>query len=172
MSAMLQTAYASASETPLSTYRIVNPNLTGGARLFVNSKSDLTATLEDSTQVTFEKAGVAEILPKKGVDGRQDLTIQLSNISREAWNDIKKIVAANRAAVLAGTAPTKTTIEFRTFLPSDLTAPSGPIYILSVSKTVVNISSLSITATFTPIGDMAFPRLRYYSEKFAGVKYG
>jgi hypothetical protein len=171
MSVALQQAYASAEQTPVYTIRLLHTGLTAGARSFVQGKYDLTATLETAAVVTFQKTGMAINLPQKGVNGRQDISFQLSNVSREAWNEIKAVIASNRAQVIAGNEPEKIILEFRQFLESDLSAPSGPVYKMIVMNSSVDLMTLSITASFMPIADMSWPKFRYYAETYPGVRY-
>ena len=171
MSTALQQAYASAAETPVYTVRLLHTGLTGGARAFVQGKYDLSATLETSQVVTFQKTGMAISLPQKGVNGRQDISFLLSNVSREAWAEIKSVIETNRANVIAGNPVETIKLEFRQFLESDLSAPAGPVYKMIVMSSVVNFMQLNITASFMPLADISFPKLRYYSDKYPGVRY-
>jgi hypothetical protein len=171
MSTALQQAYASAAELPVNTIRLVHSGLTGGVRSFVQGKYDLIATLETAAEVTFQKTGMAINLPQKGVNGRQDISFQLSNVSREAWNEIKAVISANRANTIAGSPVEQIMLEFRQFLESDLSAPSGPVYKMVVMNSSVDLMTVSITASFMPIADMSWPKLRYYAETYPGVRY-
>jgi hypothetical protein len=171
MSAALQQAYASAAATPLNTISLLHTGLTGGNRAFVQGKYDLTATIETSASVTFERSGLGISLPNKGVNGRQDITFQLSNVSRDAWGEIKSIIAQNRSDILAGNPVEKITLEFRQFLESDLTAPSGAVYKMIVVSSSVNLMTLTVTASFMPIADVSWPRNRYYATDYPGVRY-
>ena len=171
MSIALQQAYASATEQPVYTIRLVHSGLTGGARSFVQGKYDVVATLETAAVVTFQKTGMAINLPQKGVNGRQDISFQLSNVSREAWNEIKAVIAANRTEIIAGNEPEKIILEFRQFLESDLSAPSGPVYKMIVMNSRVDLMAVSITASFMPIADISWPKLRYYADTYPGVRY-
>ena len=171
MSVALQQAYASASETPLNTIRLIHSGLTGGVRAFVQGKYDLTATIETAASVTFNKAGLAINLPKKSVDGRQDISFQLSNVSREAWQELKAVIAQNRADLIAGNPIEKITLEFRQFLESNLSQPAGPVYKMVIMNSSVDLMTLSVTASFMPMADMSWPKLRYYADNYPGVRY-
>ena len=161
----LEQAYASNTETPLLTLELRHSALDDGVIYLVSSNYDLDATLEDAYSVTFQKCGIDISLPEKSTDGRQDLVITIDNVSNYIWQQIKAVVTANRISqeVIA--------CKFRPFLPSDLTAPAGAVLSLSVTESSINRSTASIRATYTPIPDTAYPRYRYYSTSYPGVKY-
>lgn len=171
VSELLKQAYASAADTPLYTLRLLHSGLTGGARAFVQGQFDITANLENGSPVTFEAAGMTLSLPQKGVDGRQDLNFELENVSRVAYQEIKRVIAANRSALDAGNAPERILLEYREYLQSDLTAPDGPLYKMVVLNTHVDIFKMTLQASFLPMADIAWPTRRYYAESYPGVKY-
>tara|TARA_Y100000780_G_scaffold232566_1_gene266564 strand:- start:3429 stop:3953 length:525 start_codon:yes stop_codon:yes gene_type:complete len=170
-SELLKQAYASAADTPIHTLRILHSGLTGGSRAFVQGQYDVTATLEDASSETFEAAGLTLSLPKKGVDGRQDLNFELENVSRQAWQEIKQVIAANRALLASNTVPEKIRLEYRQFLQSDLSAPDGPVIKMVVLNTNVDIFKMTLQASFLPMADISWPIRRYYAETFPGVKH-
>lgn len=164
MSEALKKAYASNTETPLSTFEFKHSSLSGGAYRIVQAYSDLTATLENSITVTFTATGLGVIRPEKGVNGRQDLTIQIDNVSNIIWQQLKLVIDANRVS------QEKVECIYRSFLESDLSEP-GEIYRLTLTGTTINRKSAVFTATFSPVPDIAYPRLRYYASIYPGVKY-
>jgi hypothetical protein len=171
VSAALQMAYASVSETPLYTIRILHTGLSGGVLNLVQSKYDLTATLEDSTEVTFSKAGLDLSLLQKGVNGQQDLSVAMSNVSRQAWVELKNIIQLNRSNILAGVVVEKIRVELRAYLESDLTEPKGGVAKLVVNDSSVDLMSVKLRASYMQLADMTWPKNRYYADTFPGVKY-
>jgi hypothetical protein len=171
MSTALQLAYASAAGQPVYTFRLIHSGLTNGSRAFVQGKYDLTATLENGETITFEKAGLDLNLPQKGVNGRQDISFQLSNVSRQAWAEIKAVIDYNRAQITAGQQPESIQLEFRSFLESNLATPSGPVYKMVVISSNIDIFKINITASFSPLADISWPKQRYYAENYPGVRY-
>ena len=163
MSEALEKAYASNTETPLVTLEFIHSSIT--TLRLVQAYQDITATLEDSTTVTFSAAAFGLSLPARSTDGRQDLTIQLDNVSETAYQAIKAVKAANR------TTQEKMVCKYRPFLESNLNAPAGSTYTLTVANTVVTRNSVSITAVYTPIPDIAWPVNRYFVTNFPGLKY-
>lgn len=170
-SELLKQAYASGADTPIHTLRLIHSGLTGGVRAFVQGQFDVTATLEDASNETFEAAGLTLSLPKKGVDGRQDLNFQLENVSRQAWQEIKQVIATNRTAIAQGNPLERIQLEYRQFLQSNLAAPDGPVIKMVVLNTNVDIFTMTLQASFLPMADISFPIRRYYAESFPGVKY-
>lgn len=165
MTNAIQQAYASNSETPLLTVEFINTALDGGTLRLVESNYDLTATTEDDEEVTFSRAGINIDLPEKNTDGNQSITISIDNTNNLVWQEIKKVVAANRIS----RQPIK--CKFRAFLESDLSAPAENPYVFTVTSSSINRSVASITAAYTPIPDTFYPRYKYYPTIFKGVKY-
>lgn len=165
MTNALERAYASNANTPLLTLEFLHSSLTGGALRLVKAYSDITATLEDSTSVTFTSAGIILDLPERSTDGRQDLQIGLDNTNNLVWQQIKAVVVANR------TSESPVICKLRPYLPNDLTAPAGGTYSLTVNSSSINRVSASVIAAYTPIPDTRYPRYRYYPTTYAGVKY-
>lgn len=166
MSEALEQAYASATQTPVLTVRLVSPGLTDGAIAFAQSYRDLTATLEDGvTEVLFEASGAAIDWPKAGVEGAEDINIKLDNVSQRARREIKAAKDYYRAT------GESVRVELRQYLPSDLTAPVGGIYKALVTDTTVDRNVASIKGAFHLMIDMAYPKRRYYAANYLGLKY-
>lgn len=165
MSEELEKAYASNTATPLNTIRIKHSGIAGGSIDLVQGYYNITATLEDSTVVTFLASGFGIKLPNRSTDGRQDLQITLDNVSKEAWTQISAAKVASRSA------QEKIVCEYRPFLEADLSAPAGATYKLTVRETSINRNRVSMTASYAPIPDISYPRKRYYSTDYPGVKY-
>jgi len=165
MTTALERAYASNESTPLLTIEFLHASLTGGALRLVQAYSDLTATLEDATTVTFTAAAIDIQLPEISTDGRQDLSISIDNTNNVAWDQIKAVTIANRIT------ESKIICKYRPFLESDLTAPAGATYVLTVTGGSINRHTATLRATYTPIPETNFPRGRYYPSDYPGVRY-
>lgn len=166
MSEELERAYASNEATPLLTLEFIHPALEGGALRLVRSYNDITATLESGFTVTFLAAPALNVtLPENSTEGTQDLSIRLDNVSNQVWSQISAIATANRAS------QTDIKCNCRPYLLSDLSAPAGGTYSLTVKSTAINRVTAIVNATYLPIPNTAYPRLRYYSTKYPGVKY-
>ena len=165
MTTALDQAYASNTQTPLVTIEFLHSAITGGAIRLVQGYYDIAATLEDASSVTFTAIGMGFELPERGTDGRQDLQIQLDNVSNEVWTEIKAAKTATR------TTAEKIICKYRPFLESNLTAPAGATYTLTVTKTSITRNSASIFASYTPIPEIVYPLNRYFPNKFPGLRY-
>jgi hypothetical protein len=165
MTTALETAYASNTDTPLDTLEFLHSALPGGALRFVRGYYAIEATLEDASTVTFEPAGFAVVLPERGVNGAQNLDIQFDDVSQAVWQSLNAVITANR------TTQEKTFCIYRPYLEADLSAPAGASYKLLVTSSVVNRNSASFRASWAPIPDISWPRLRYYPTIYPGVKY-
>lgn len=161
----LNQAYASNKGTPLHTIEFLHSGITGGALRLVQAYSDISATLEDASTVTFTATALGISLPSRGTDGRQDLRIQIDNVSLIAYTEIKAAKTATR------TTAEKIICKYRPFLESDLSAPAGATVVLTVTETVISRNSVNITATYTPIPEISWPIRRYFPAQFPGVKY-
>ena len=159
----IEQAFASNTETPLMTVELSHSSF-GTSRL-VKAYYDLEATLETSSTVTFTAAGISLSYPEKTTDGRQDLSIQIDNTNNEVWTQISNVINASRAS------SEKVVCKMRSFLESDLSAPHGGVYTFTVMETTANRNVAAIRASYTPIPDTAYPRHRYYSTTYPGVKY-
>ena len=91
----LEQAYASNTETLIPAFEFSHSAITSGTLRLVQSYYDLTATLESGSSVTFSKSGIGFSYPPKTTEGRQDLNIQLDNVSNNVWTEILSIVNAN-----------------------------------------------------------------------------
>jgi hypothetical protein len=165
MTEALEKAYASNTETPLITLEFLHSALSGGALRLVQGYYDIEATLEDASTVTFSASGIGVELPANSVEGKQELKLQIDNVSNLVWTEIKAIVTANR------TTQERVTCKYRPFLESDLSAPAGATYSLNVTRAIVNRNQANIMATYVPVPAISYPSKRYYSSIYPGVKY-
>ena len=156
-------AYASNEATPLNTLELSHSSIS--TFYFVQAYYDLTATLEDSTEVTFLKSGLGIQLPERSTDGQQELQIQIDNLSNEVYQALSTIQNSMRSS------DEKAMIKYRPYLESDLSAPSGAVVTLFMSGATVNRRQATIRASWSPFPDAVFPRYRYYPTIYPGVKY-
>ena len=75
-----------------------------------------------------------------------------------------KIATANQ------TTQVEVEVNTRVYLASDTSSPKESIPMIGVSVGI-NTTSATIRAIFAPLYDNFFPRLRYYPNKYHGVKY-
>ena len=162
MTNAIEIAYASNNETPIDTVEFTHSGLTGGVLRLAKSYTDLVT--EESTPLTFTASGLLITKPEKSVDGKPYMTIQADNTNNYAYEQIALVIAANRSS------QEEVLCTYRAYVLSDLTEP-GVSITLTVKKTAINRSVASITAEYTPIPDVVYPRYRYYPNNFPGVRY-
>jgi len=160
----LAEARASNTETPILTVEIKHTALTGGVLRLVQGVEDLTATIPGTGAVVFTAAGIDILLPSKDSEGTQQLTINIDNVSNMIYSEMLKIVIANRSA------QSEVKVNTRVYLASDLSSPKESVPMIGVSV-AMTVTSSRISAIFAPLYDNFFPRLRYYPNKYHGVKY-
>lgn len=165
MSEALETAYASATATPVETYEFRHRSLPGGSIFLAKSKYDVAATLESSSNVTFLAASIDSTLPGKSGDGGQSQSLSISNVDGRVWAAISKIVMANRAT------SEEAVCIYRPYLLSDTSAPAGAPVELTIKSASVNRSVASIQVAYSPLPNVAYPRTRYYPDRFPWLKY-
>jgi hypothetical protein len=163
--AAINQAYASNSETALQTIEFAHSTISGGYLRLVKAKYDLTATLENSNEVTFTRASIKIQRASRATSGKQDLNFVISNLNNVAWRELNAIVIANR------TSEEKLICKYREYLESDLSQPASGVYPLTVISTSSNRIAVTFHAGYTPLPNMAFPRFRYYPTIFPGLKY-
>jgi hypothetical protein len=156
-------AYASNEATPLDTLEFSHSSIS--TLYLVRAYEDLTATLEDSTEVTFLKSSISVQLPERSTDGQQSLNLQLDNISNDVYLQLSAVQDSMR------TSDEKAIIKYRSYLESDLSAPSGGVIRLFMSSASINRIQASISAAWSPFPDARYPRYRYYPTLYPGVKY-
>lgn len=159
----LQRAYASNEATPLSTIEFYHSSI--GYLRFVQAYYDLTATLEDSSTVLFSKSGLGIQLPERSTDGRQDLSIQIDNLSNDVYLALRAVQESMRST------DERAIAKYRPYLESDLSAPAGAVLRLIVTGSTINRQQATIRATWSPFPNSAYPRHRYYPTNYPGIKY-
>ena len=165
ISVALETAYASNSETPLSTIQFQHSSLPDGKLSFVNAKYDLEATTEEPLLTVFAKSSIDATLPEISTDGRQELQIAIDNTDGLVYQSLKVVVNANRLS------EEKVLCVQRMFLPSDLTQPSGEVLRLTITTSSVNRSGAVLRATYAKLPETRFPSRRYDLDKYPGLAY-
>lgn len=167
MSEALEQAYASNTTTPLNTLEFKHSALTGGVLRLVQGYQDLTATLEGSpaVQVTFSKSGLGIKLPDRSTDGNHDLVWQVDNVSNDVYTQLRLIQEANR------TSEEVVICNYRSYLETDLSAPAGAVYRMTVTGASVSTHTAVIRATWAAFPDTSYPRERYYPTTYPGLKY-
>lgn len=161
----LNIAYATNSETPLTTLEFSHSALTDGVMRFVQGYYDLDATTEGGDLVTFSKSGLGIQLPERSTDGMQELVIQIDNLSNEVYSQLRVVQNSMRSN------DERAIIKYRPYLESDLSSPAGAVLSLVMTGSTVNRQQATIRATWSAFPDSRYPRFRYYSTIYSGVKY-
>ncbi len=161
MSSILDIVYASAPVDEIIHHTIELQSSHGGRRL-VQGYNDLTVTLENGTQTTFQRAYFAVSLPQKALKGAQELQFQIDNVSGDALSFIE-------AAMAAGS---KITVIYRAFLSSNLSAPAETPLRLTVTASSIDTKSASLRATFHDLVNTPWPKRRYTADFAPGLIYG
>lgn len=152
-------------ESIIYTLELTHAAFDNGRILLAQSTVDVAAKLETDEAVIFQKSGIGIALPARSVEGKQDLNLQLDNVSNEVWRNLKAAVAAIR------TDPARIFVTLRTYLELDLTAPHPNIVKMTAISASVDASTASLTASFHDIVNTSWPKRRYTPEKFPGLKY-
>lgn len=156
-------AYASNEATPLETLEFSHSSIP--TLYFVRAYYDLTATLENSTEVTFTRSGIAMQLPESSTDGQQELEIQIDNASNDVYQNLATVQASMRSS------DEKALIVYRSFLESDLSEPASTPIRLFMSSSSINRQTATIRASWSPFPDASYPRYRYYPNLYPGLKH-
>ncbi|HHD7491099.1 TPA: DUF1833 family protein [Klebsiella oxytoca] len=122
---------------------------------------NITVTLENGQQATFEGCAVEIALPARNADGTQDLKFSLSNIDGVVSGAIDKILDEMKSA----------TLTYRRYISSDLSAPAAAPYTLGVKSGSWTASAVQLTAGYMNILKTAWPRLRFNLAEHPGLRY-
>lgn len=131
------------------------------------SFSDQVCAIDTSSPpatATFVKSGFGFSFPPRNTTGHQDLTFQIDNVSREAWQVVKAVSAANR------TSAERAILTLRVFLMSDLAAIAES-YTFTAKNFEVNAETVVITGVFHELVNRRMPRRLYDPVTFPGLKY-
>ncbi|EOZ0913461.1 DUF1833 family protein [Klebsiella pneumoniae] len=122
---------------------------------------NITASLEDGQQVTFEGCAIDIALPARNADGTQDLKFSISNIDGVVSDTIDRILDEMKSA----------TLTFRRYISSDLSAPAASPYTLDVKSGSWTATAVQVTAGYMNILKTAWPRNRYNLAEHPGLRY-
>lgn len=163
MSELLRQVYASnpVDKIRYKTLELLHATFPGGAYRFVQGYSDLTATLENGQEVTFEGSGIGIVPPRRGGDERPTLGFRLDNVT------LKVSTAINAALEGGGVI----TVYFREFISSDLSAPANNPTPLFATVAKSNRFSVTVSAGFRDVVNKSWPRRRYTTQLAPGLKY-
>ncbi|HCE5244048.1 TPA: DUF1833 family protein [Vibrio parahaemolyticus] len=128
-------------------------------RYLVSAFEDVTATLEDESQVTFEAAGLAVNLPKSATGAEMELQFGLDNVTGEA----RELIEAARKA------GADVFITLRTYMASDLTAPAAKPIKFKVTTATTSRTNCSVNAGIGYLSNSAWPRDRFTVEYAPGL---
>jgi len=110
------------------------------------------------TAQTFNAFSFSVALPKRGEIGRQELEIQIDNVSLEAFNLIRTSDASNGAVQ----------IIYRLFCNAEPGQPSR-VHSLYVKSISVNAQSISLQCVYADHVNRKFPSLTYDQTNFPGI---
>lgn len=126
-----------------------------------NGFEDHTVTLETSAVVTFEASGLDVALPAKNTSGQQELVFAVGDVMGDA----------TRAVIAATDAGATITVKFRQYLLSDLSAPAGPVYEMSVVGAQFEAGMAQITCAYFDFLNTLWQRARYTATFAPGIQY-
>lgn len=170
MSEALKKAYASMNGDVVYAVRLLHSGLTGGARAFIDAPRDQVATLENGEQITFEATGMRLSLPPNARGGNQNISFALSNVSLEAYKEIKRVKDKDRDEARAGQKAERIWLELRAYLIGDWAAPKAYTRVL-VKNTKVDLRTVTIQASYLEMANVEWPLRRFYIADYPGVKY-
>jgi len=156
---VLETLYASAgSDIIYITLSITDGTTTHN---LIGGWEDITATLEDSSVVTFTACGMETALPTRNSDGTQDIKFALCNIDGSVSSFIRANLATN----------TKMNVTLRQFVSSDLSAPAENPLPLEIKSGQWTATQATITAGYFNLLDTAWPRKLFTNIDYPGLRY-
>ena len=156
---ILNRLYASSGpEVILETLQI-----TAGDQVYYLCKGwdDITATDENGQVLTFSASGIDIALPAKNADGTQDLQFAVGNIDGV-------VSSAIRAALES---QSKATLTYRSYISTDLSAPSEKPFTLAIKSGSWTATEVQISAGYMNILDKAWPRRRYTLADYPGLRH-
>jgi hypothetical protein len=167
------TSYATAGDPALLTLALYQPEFVDEngdeiALYIVNDYRDLEATLEDDApllpgqSVTFIACPFRAVLPEESATNRlPEVTLEVDNVSRELTPHLRAAAASM----------TPVTAIFRTYLPSDTTAPhETPPLQVTLRGASVNATTAQVRAGYGDLISVPFPRVTYTREEFPGLQ--
>ena len=157
---VLEQVYASGGDTILYTLELTC-EAWAEPILLAEGFEDQHCITEDGRQLTFKASGIGLSLPKKTSSGAQNLSFAIDNVTGEAQAKIDAALEAEK----------KVFLTFRTYLASDLTAPSDQVYRATVLSGKIKGSTVQVTAGFFDLINTAFPRDLYTVNFAPGIRY-
>ncbi|MCF7451876.1 DUF1833 family protein [Vibrio sp. A1-1] len=128
-------------------------------RYLVSAFEDVTATLEDETQVTFEATGLSVNLPKSATGAEMELQFGIDNVTGEA----RQLIEAARKA------RADVFITLRHYMASDLSAPAGKPIKFKATTAATTRTNCSVSAGIGYLSNSAWPRERFTVEYAPGL---
>lgn len=165
----IQQAYASNTETPILTLDIDLASSGTNIKLYRGYGGML-----NTLQGAYQPAAIEIKLPDKNTDGNSALSFSVTNVDLSIMASIYAEVDHMRGG---SSTPTKCT--FRRYLPSVLAATpnspygtfSGEVYVLNIESVSANAIAATFSAKYAPLPDVSFPRHRYFTDAYPGLKY-
>ena len=164
MSKILRTVFASAptDDIPWFTLELSSDAWLAPVR-FVQSKEPGVESfgIEGGVSADFICAPINVSPPARTIRGNQDLQFQIDNVSGEALTLIDQAIESGE----------KIYATLRTYIESNRSAPSdNPVKLTGVS-TRINITSVSMSASFHDLVNKSWPALRFTPEFAPGLIY-
>lgn len=158
---IIETVYASAptDKVILPTLEILVPGF--DPIRVVAAYEDLTATLETAETVTFQAGPFQYKEPAKDTKGNQTLTFSIANVTGEAQKAIDAALASDA----------QVPVNYRVFLSGDLSAPAKQPYKMILRGGTFEGMMVMVEAGYFDLLNTAWPRKRYLSEDFPGLRY-
>ena len=163
---VLNQAYASNTSTPVLTLEFEHSSLSGGFYRIVQDQVDFDGKIEDDSTVSYTATSVGISEPSRGSDGISQLGIQVDNVSGDVTALVKTIQQSNRVGT-----PEPVIVRMRGYIRGSTEIARAAI-VMVVTGVTITAQTAQIRASFQPVYDSAFPRLRYYPTLFKGLKYG
>lgn len=163
MSQILAEVNAGANERGDEIIRTLELRCAGWAApiLICTGFENRTVVTEDGRTLTFEGLNIDIALAAKNNKGNQTLAFAADNTTGEVSHNVDSAIEA-RARVSA---------TYRTYLNTNLLAPSErPYYLTVLSGSIEGIEAQLQTGFFNMIG-VAYPRDLYIVSRFPGLRY-
>tara|TARA_R110002020_G_scaffold98979_4_gene235234 strand:- start:1281 stop:1805 length:525 start_codon:yes stop_codon:yes gene_type:complete len=117
---------------------------------------------------TFRASGAQSLEPVRDSNGSGSLQISISNINNIVYDQFNKLRYYNNESS-NGQVETKVTLRY--YLASNASTPAKPPLLMYVNNISLTRSTALVTATYRPLYDTYFPRLKYYPQNYNGLKY-
>ncbi len=148
----LEEIYASGGRLPLVTLTIANESI--GTLRYVLGYEDMELGGD-----TYERSAFTISMPERSDSGFSDLSFGVDGVSGEAYEYMKRVIAAQSATYIS---VTQWHYEYHDKL-SELT--------LTITGGRITRESATFTASFCDMLNLEFPRLRYTAANAPGLKY-